>query len=146
MYYPILTALQLIGSRRFMEGMVPIALLALDSDELLVEESTHSPTSWIQGLTTRLLEATHGQWIYRNLMMHDKVSGLIANKSKEQLQHEIERQIDLGGEGLLENDRWMVEVNMGDLEESTGIHERYWLIAIHTARESVRLSNHTTQQ
>jgi hypothetical protein len=141
LYEEVLTSLQLIGWRRIMEGMVPKVLLELAPDKLLTEESPHSPTSWTQAFITKLLEATHGQWIYRNLMIHDKISGLIANKTKEQLHVEIERQIDLGGEGLEEEDKWMMEVNMGDLEESTGIHEHYWLIAIRTARESIRLRN-----
>jgi hypothetical protein len=53
---------------------------------------------------------------------------------KEALQREIERQIELGGEGLAEEDMWMLEVNLGDLEESNGEREAYWLVAIEAAR------------
>jgi hypothetical protein len=74
-------------------------------------------------------------WIYRNLVVHDSVTGTQALRRKEALQVEIERQIELGGEGLAEGDQWMLEVNWNDIEESTGEREAYWLLAIEAARE-----------
>jgi hypothetical protein len=50
------------------------------------------------------------------------------------LQLEIEKQIAMGGEGLAEEDRWMLEVNLGDLEDSNGEKEAYWVVAIEAAR------------
>jgi hypothetical protein len=32
--------------------------------------------------------------------------------------------------GLLEEDQWMLEVNLGDMENNTGEQEQYWLVAI----------------
>ena len=86
-------------------------------------------------MITRLLELTHSMWIYRNLVVHDTSSGIHAIRRKEALQSEIERQIELGGEGLEEGDKWMLEVNMTDMEDSTGEREAYWLLAIEAARE-----------
>jgi hypothetical protein len=77
-----------------------------------------------------LLEITHGQWIYRNLMIHDPDTGVLAIRRKaEALQLEIEKQIALGGEGLAEEDKWMLEINLGDLEESNGERrEANWVV------------------
>jgi hypothetical protein len=47
---------------------------------------------------------------------------------------EIEEQIELGEAGLLEEDNWMLEVNLGDMENSSGEQEEYWLLAIKAAR------------
>ena len=68
--------------------------------------------NWAKGLAIKLLEATHGQWLYRNMLVHDPVSGLKAAKSKEELQREIEDQIELGGSGLDEQDRYLLEINL----------------------------------
>jgi len=38
----------------------------------------------------------HGRWIYRNIAVHDLGLGIIANKRKEELQAEIEKQQELG--------------------------------------------------
>ena len=67
--------------------------------------------------------------------MHDHTSGMLANHMKEHLLQEIEAQIEKGGEGLAEQDAWMLDVNLGSLDDSTGEREAYWLLAIKTARE-----------
>ena len=41
-------------------------------------------------LVTRLLEVTHGQWLYRNVQIHDRITGTLATQQKEELQMEIE--------------------------------------------------------
>ena len=53
---------------------------------------------------------------------------------KEELQKEIKDQIELGGSGLDEQDRYLLEINLGDLETSMGEDQYYWLIAIRAAR------------
>jgi len=45
----------------------------------------------------------------------------------------------LGTAGLLEEDRYLADVNLGDLEDASGIKETYWLLAIQAAREAFRL-------
>ena len=57
----------------------------------------------------KLLEATHGQWLYRNVVVHDIVGGLEAVKRKQELQSEIERQVEL-----------LVQCNAADQAEAFG--------------------------
>ncbi len=52
---------------------------------------------------------------------------------------EIERQQELGTEGLLEEDCYLAECNLGDLRETSGILETYWLLATQATREAGRL-------
>ena len=89
---------------------------------------------WARGLITRLLETSHGQWVYRNTLVHDRVTGTIANCRKEELQKAIKDQLALGEEGLDEQDRWLLEINLGDLEAASGNNHHYWLLAIEAAR------------
>ena len=90
--------------------------------------------NWAKGLDIRLLEATYGQWLYINMLVHDTVSGLKAAERKEELQREIEDQIELGGVGRDKQDRYLLEINLEDLENSTGEDQYYWLIAKRAAR------------
>jgi hypothetical protein len=55
---------------------------------------------------------------------------------KEELLLEIERQRDLGDAGLLDEDKYLAEVNLGDLETTLGEHQHYWLLAIKTAQKA----------
>ena len=48
---------------------------------------------WMSGLVVKLLEITHGHYIYRNLRVHDDVAGKLVTERKEELQLEIERQM-----------------------------------------------------
>ena len=94
-----------------------------------------SVETWMREMIIRLLELTHNMWIYHNLVVHDNATGTHALRRKEALQLEAERQLELGGEGLEEGDKWMLEVNWSGMEESTGKREAYWLLAIEAARE-----------
>ena len=38
-----------------------------------------------------------------------------------------------------EEDKYLLEINLSDLENSTGEDELYWLLAIETAKESRRI-------
>ena len=89
---------------------------------------------WCTGLITRLLEITHRQRLYRNYIVHDPVSGTIATATKEELLLEIKRQRNLGDAGLLNEDKYLAEVNLEEMATSSGEWQHYWLLAIHTAR------------
>ncbi len=94
----------------------------------------------MKGVVLKLLEATHGQWIYKNVQIHDSVPGTQVTLWKEEIQQEIEEQMELGKVGLLEEDHWMVEVNLKDMETTSGEWEEYWLLAIQAAREAALLT------
>jgi hypothetical protein len=79
-------------------------------------------------------------------MVHDPVSGAIATAKREELLLEIERQRDLGDAGLLEEDKYLVEVNLGDMETTSGEPQHYWLLAIQTARKAKLLREQQERQ
>ena len=78
---------------------------------------------------TRLLEVTHGQWLYRNVQVHD----VNASLRKEEIIAEIEKQQEMGEEGLLPEDRYLLEINLDDMEITSGEKQEYWLLAIRAA-------------
>ena len=47
----------------------------------------------------------------------------------------IEEQIEKGSEGLDEQDRYLLDINLEDLETSSGQDQYYWLVAIQAVRE-----------
>jgi hypothetical protein len=69
-----------------------------------MEGSNLSPTQWTVGVITKLLEVTHGQWLYLCTQIHDKLNGTNATLRKEELQREIKSQQEMGMEGLMEED------------------------------------------
>ena len=108
-------------------------IITLQSEFATLQSMRLSLGRWSSGLITKLLEVTHGQWIYRNLLVHDKLSGVLATEKKEELQKEIQRQQELGEDGLDEQDKFLLEIKLDDLEETSGEYQEYWLLAIRAA-------------
>jgi hypothetical protein len=68
------------------------------------------------------------------------VTGRLAITRKEDIEAQIEEQLARGGEDLLEEDQYLMEVNLGALQESNGEQHEYWLLAIRAAWIAGRIS------
>ena len=90
-----------------MEGMISKELIKLQTTYYEIHGGKFAPASWARQLVIQLLEITHGQWLYRNVQVHDNVSGVVATERKEKLQEAIETQILQGGDGLEEEDIYL---------------------------------------
>jgi hypothetical protein len=67
------------------------------------------------------------------------MSGLFACERKERLMEAIDKQLAMGEDGLREEDKWLLEVQLDDLDDKTsGEKEAYWVMAITAAREHFR--------
>jgi hypothetical protein len=128
-----------------MEGMICRSMRKIQYNLHHQEGTRMNSTCWAQGLIQKLLKATHGQWIYRNIQIHDAVAGTQATLQKEAIQREIEEQMELGGAELLEEDHWMMEVNLRDMENTSGEQEEYWLLAIKATRVADMLARRQDQ-
>ena len=135
-----------IGWRRFMEGMVSMRLREIQTNYSDIEGSHISPTQWCIGAVIKLMESTHGQWLYRCVQVHDRVQGTRGTQRKDELHWKIEVEQDLGYNGLLEEDQYLAEVNLDYLELSSGERQEYWLVAIRTAREAGAIQRTTWPQ
>ena len=141
-YWRLAALVDCIGWRRFMEGMLSVELVELQKYALVEAESQLTIDKWAQELVIRLLEITHGQWIYRNVMVHDQTAGELVSKRKEEIRKALEDQLEIGEEGLEEEDQFLLEINLEDLGTLSGEDQTYWLLALEAAREAraLRLS------
>ena len=98
-----------------------------------------SASRWTTGLILKLLKTTHGQWLYWNVQVHNAVVGTRVTLRKEQIQREIEHQMELGALGLLQEDKYLMEINLEDMETTSGKRQEYWLLEITAAREASSL-------
>ncbi len=118
-----------IGWRRSLEGMILKEITVIQRQFYALNGSRLSLEKWSSRLITRLMEITHGQWLYRNYIVHDLASGTIATARKENLLLEIELQCELGDAGLLEENKYLAKVNLEEMESSLGNGNiiGYWL-------------------
>jgi hypothetical protein len=68
--------------------------------------------------------------LYQCIQVHDRFSGIQATQQKEELQMAIEAQQDVGWDDLTDEDQYLAEVNLEDLEHTLGERQEYWLVAI----------------
>ena len=118
-----------------MECMISKEMVDLQREFCELAETKYTAEQWAHSLITKLMEITHGQWLYRNVHVHDKVTGTLATKRKEELKEAILDQLYIGEEGLAEDDKYLLEINLQDLEGTSGIKQHYWLLAIRAARK-----------
>ncbi len=119
-----------------MEGMVCQQLREIQATYTSIKGSGIMLEQWTTGVVIKLLETTHGQWLYRCVQVHDRVQGTIATQWKEELQREIEDEQEQGFDGLLEEDQYLEEVNLEDLENTSGERQEYWLVVMRVAQEA----------
>ena len=100
-----------------MEGMISQSMVISQDIYRAQQEKGWETGRWAAGLVTKLLEVTHGQWLYRNLVIHEAKTGLLRTEQKEMIQQEIDKQLELGNNGLLEEDQYLTEINIGDMEQ-----------------------------
>ena len=124
-----------------MDGMICKEARQIQEEYRIARGSWVMGARWAEGIITKLLEVTHGQWLYRNVQVHDKVTGLAAMTRKEDIQQQIDNQQARGYDGFLEEDAFLGECNLNDLESTSGVEEQYWLLAIKAAREASRLES-----
>ena len=70
-----------------MEGMISKEMLVIQQEYLYLRGArvtSTTPTYWSKSLIVRLIEITHGQWLYKNVHVHDTVTGLHATRRKEE--------------------------------------------------------------
>ena len=55
---------------------------------------------------------------------------------------DIEKQQELGNYSIEEGDKYLIEINLEDLENTSDKKQQYWLLAIRAARDTIRLRKH----
>ncbi len=67
------------------------------------------------------------------------MTGTIISAHKEELLKEVEHQLNIGVDGLDEQDWFLLECNFDELATTAGEHQEYRLLAIQAAREVSRI-------
>jgi hypothetical protein len=79
-----------------------------------------------------LLELTHGQWLYRNMHVHGAFTWRYCDKEERRYGERRIDSIDLDhdhikirGEDLTEEDRYLLGINLEEVDSSSG-EDSYW--------------------
>ena len=64
------------------------------------------------------------------------MSGEKATRRKESIRIELEHQMSLDENGLTEEDQYLLELNLDNLDHSTGEDQAIWLLLLKAARKA----------
>ena len=98
--------------------------------------------AWEKVLVEKSLEVTHSQWMYQNVHIPDIVLGMHVVQQKEELLRKTEVHMDMGEKKLEDHHKYLWEINLEELDITSGNTHEYWLLAIRAAREARRLRIH----
>jgi hypothetical protein len=90
-------------------------------------------TDWTKQFITKILQITHSQWIYQNILLHDKHQGYLHNKRSEELMKEMELLADLAPEDVPETSRFLLKINFTELSKYHIETQKYWTRVVNAA-------------
>jgi hypothetical protein len=71
--------------------------------------------------------------------MIDRTAGELVTKHKEKIRKAPEDQLEIGEEGCEEEDTFLLDINLDDLDTSSGEDQTYWLLALEAAWDARQL-------
>ncbi len=128
-----------LGWDSLLAGMVSKGFHTLQAEHLAVSMSRMSLRQWMTKFITQLLQITHGQWLYRNEVVHNAMSGTRRNAKKQRLQERIEAEFQRGLEHLGPEDYHLMLAPLEDISAASGEQHEYWLLAVEAARRRGQL-------
>jgi hypothetical protein len=84
-----------IGWRNFTEGSISTHFYDIQKFHLAMSNSYLNGTDWTKQFISKLLLLTHSQWIYCNILLHDRRQGYLCNKQAANLLREIQELSEL---------------------------------------------------
>jgi hypothetical protein len=90
-------------------------------------------TDWTKQFITKILQIMHSQWMYQNILLHDKRQGYLHNKRSAELMKEMEALSDLAPEDVPEASRFLLGINFTELLKCHIETQKYWTLAVNAA-------------
>jgi len=129
-----------LGWESFIKGRICKVWLVARYSEIAEKDLRTMSESWSRGLIHRLLERIQRQWLYRNAIVHYKVSDGLMTQHHETIMEEIENMItDVDPTDLLPEHRRLLNVDYEKLGEGRAEHRQSWLMEMESA---VSAANH----
>ncbi len=84
----------IIEWHNFTEGHISIHFYYIQHFHLAMQSSYLSGADWTKQFISRILHITHSQWIFRNILLHDRSFGYIHNKQLGDITSTIDKLMD----------------------------------------------------
>ena len=93
--------------------------------------------SWASQLSEHLISFTHAQWIFRCGLVHEASNNDLLQAEAKEVRRNIRRECLKGLHRLDEEDRDLLEEDLGEILKFSGVAQRVWLRTVQVARGKV---------
>ena len=126
-----------IGWRNFMEGRISSHFYRIQYCHLIWAQSNMTASSWTQTFISKLLHITHSQWIFCNFLLHDTAHGLLRLREQTGVLLQIEALSLSEKNDLPEHSQFLLEFDIGCLQEADFDTQCYWVSAVNAAWQAI---------
>jgi hypothetical protein len=130
----------LIGWRYFTEGYISTQFYEIQIFHLAMPSSLLNGKNWTKQFISKLLQITHSQWIYRNVLLHDKCQGYLHTKSAEEIMREIKSFSSLAPKDVPEASHFLLKINFSEISKFHIETQKHWTLAVTAARTEQELN------
>jgi hypothetical protein len=123
----------LIGWEDMLHGRLPKSLHTFQSAYCRVRNSRLTGTDWMKKFTAKLLEISHSQWLFRNFLLHNNAKGHLHRSHQAAVLVEIAALATTPPEGIPEESRFLLEIDLMNLDKSPLTQQEYWIAAMTAA-------------
>ena len=120
-----------------MEGRISKQFYRLQYCHLIHAQTNMTAASWTRTFISKLLHITHSQWIFRNFMLHEQTHGLLRMREKNAILLQIEALSLSNKIDLPEHSRFLLEFDIGRLQQADYETQCYWVRAVEAAQIAV---------
>ena len=130
-----------IGWRHFTESYISTHFYNIQRFHLSMSSSYLNGSDWTKQFISKILQLTHSQWIYCNILLHDKKQGYLRHKQSKDLLQEITELSELSPDKVPDGSKFLLEVNFTKLTSSHIETQRLWTLADNMALAAKQLEH-----
>lgn len=142
--------MDLIGWTDLLHGRIPVSLRKFQQNYCASIGSRMNGSDWARAFVLKLLDISHGQWMYRNFSLHNKCRGHLKLTHQAEVLTEIAILSESRPEDIPPESRFLLEVETVNLDGQTLARQEYWVAAMKAALKAGRRSGngrpHRTRQ
>jgi hypothetical protein len=133
-YRDLATTVDDLGFRNLLEGRIPKLFFTLRQQDISRRGLRKHAGHWCNGLILRLLQITHRQWTYRNGTVHLRGPDGLTSAQRDLLSQKCEDLLWTDPSTLLEDDRYLLDVDFRTLGAAPAATRQVWLAEMTAAR------------
>ena len=81
---------------------------------------------------------SHGQWVFRNVSLHQTEQGYLQQKRRKDVLAEVDRLSQLDPDCLPAESKYLLEIDFSAFEKDTLVNQTYWLYSMRAACKAGR--------